>query len=556
LVFPQNSLNTTVFVNGTYCGFGKNPFARFQVDVTAAIKPGVNEVWVGIRDAWYGFTANPDDPMKLRRTFNLPRKFLQGSGFQDLDYPVWASPQSGILSTPSLVAGGPIYAEDVFIKTSVKSKSLAAEVSLANTTGDEMAGEVRAEAVDEATGAVTRAFPARPFRLAPKSRQAVEVGGPWPDPVLWWPDAPRLYRLRTTVTVGGRPLDVRETTFGFREWRIEGTKFTLNGVTWHLWGDLLGSFANKEEWLAQYRRSGQRLMRLATAGQGGDASGWMGLSPDDALDFFDRSGVVVRRNSTLDGEAIGYNFVEKDPAIVKKQGGSELKLGLMRNVRDQFVAQVCGERNHPSIQIWSMENEFAYINLINLLGNSTTMDGYEREEQAIADAVMATDPTRTVMADGGGAFKANSMPIHGDHYVATLDQRYPDLAYEAFPEGGGRGRWRWDQKRPRYIGEDFFATGINPADYAMWGGEAAFGGKAEAREAVALVYRMLMEGYRWGGHQAAWHLWLGAEAPGQYASSPWRAATCPQPAAGPVSSSPCWRRSQTTPWTWPRTWAT
>src|SRR6185312_5962742 len=175
LVFPQNSLNTTVFVNGTYCGFGKNPFARFQVDVTAAIKPGVNEVWVGIRDAWYGFTANPDDPMKLRRTFNLPRKFLQGSGFQDLDYPVWASPQSGILSTPSLVAGGPIYAEDVFIKTSVKSKSLAAEVSLANTTGDEMAGEVRAEAVDEATGAVTRAFPARPFRLAPKSRQAVEV---------------------------------------------------------------------------------------------------------------------------------------------------------------------------------------------------------------------------------------------------------------------------------------------------------------------------------------------------------------------------------------------
>ena len=529
LVFPQNNLNTTVFVNGTYCGFDKNPFARAQIDVTGAMKPGVNEVWVGIRDAWYAYTANPDDPMKLRRMFNLPRKFLQhGSGFQDFDYPVWGSPQSGILTTPSLISAGPVYASDVFVKPSVRSKSLAAEVTLSNSTGNDAAGEIRAEAVDEATGEVARAFPAKPFRLASRTRQAIEVGGDWADPKLWWPDDPRLYRLRTTVVVGGAAIDVKETPFGFREWRAEGTKFTLNGVIWHLWGDLVGVSSNKEEWLAQYRKSGQRLMRLATAGQGAESSGWMGLSPDDALDFFDRSGVVVRRNSTLDGEAIGYNFVEKDPAIIKKQGGSELKLGLMRNVRDQFVAQVRGERNHPSIHIWSMENEFAYINLINLLGNSPIMDAYEREEQAIADAVMAVDPTRTVMADGGGAFKANTMSVHGDHYVATLDQRYPDLAYEAFPEGGGRGRWRWDQRRPRYIGEEFFATGINPADYAMWGGEATFGGKAEARGAIALVYRMLMEGYRWGGHQAAWHLWLGDDAPGQYGSSPWRAAFCRQ----------------------------
>ena len=33
---------------------------------------------------------------------------------------------------------------------------------------------------------------------------------------------------------------------------------------------------------------------------------WLGLPPGDALDFFDRNGVVVRRSGTLDGEAIGY----------------------------------------------------------------------------------------------------------------------------------------------------------------------------------------------------------------------------------------------------------
>ena len=201
-----------------------------------------------------------------------------------------------------------------------------------------------------------------------------------------------------------------------------------------------------------------------------------------------------------------------------------MKLALMRNWRDQCVAQVKGERNHPSIQIWTIENEFAFINLINLLGNSPNMDRYEEEITKTHDAVMAVDPTRSVMIDGGGATKANTLGVHGDHYVATLDTRYPDLAYEPFVEGGGRGRWKWDQQRPRFIGEDWYATGINPADYAMWGGEVAFQGKAATRDAVALIYRMLNEGYRWGGHYAAWHFWLGGEGgPAQWGANDPRA---------------------------------
>ncbi len=72
LVFPQNNLNTTVYVNGVFCGFEKHPYVHFQIDVTKGIKPGLNEIWVGIRDAWYGYSASPTDPMKLRRRFNMP----------------------------------------------------------------------------------------------------------------------------------------------------------------------------------------------------------------------------------------------------------------------------------------------------------------------------------------------------------------------------------------------------------------------------------------------------------------------------------------------------
>jgi len=526
LDFPYNNLNTTLYVNGVYCGFEKNPFARFQVDVTRGIKPGAtNEVWVGIRDAWYGRSADPKRPLKLRKTFNYPIG-LFNQGFQDLDYPVWNCPQSGILATPVFVAtGGGVYAEDVFVKPSVATKRLAVETTVINTTDSAASGEVRWEAVDDATGQTQHRFKPQPFAAAARQTQTVTLSDSWTDPTLWWPDAPHLYRLRATIVVNGAPSDVKETLFGFREWRREGTQFTLNGVVWRMWADLVGDERSPGAWLAAYKRTNQRTTRLGTAGQAGPESHWLGLEPQDALEFCDRNGVVVRRNTTLDGETIGYQFSESDPETRQQQGGSELKLALMKNWRDQCVAQVKGERNHAAIQMWSLDNEFVYINLINLLGNSPNMDRYEDEISKTYDAVMAADPTRSAMSDGGGALLKQTLGVQGNHYVATLDGRYPDLAYEPFAEGGGRGRWLWDQQRPRFIGEEFFATGINPADYAMWGGEVTFQGKAATREAIATCYRMLTEGYRWGGYCAAWHLWLAGEGgTRQWGANPPRAA--------------------------------
>ncbi len=526
LEFPYNNLNTTVYANGVYCGFAKNPFAPFQVDVSKGIRAGqTNEIEVGIRDAWYGRSADPRRPLKLRKTFNYPIDFFK-QGFQDMDYPVWNCPQSGILATPSLIAaGGGVYVADAFVKSSVVRKQLEVEAVLRNTTAVEVDGEVHWEAVDDSSNQVARTFQAQPFHAPAGGSISLKLADDWADPRLWWPDAPHLYRLRLQVATSGRTADVQETLFGFREWRREGTKFTLNGVVWHLWADLVGEFSSPADWLAAYRRTQQRTTRLSTAGQAGQDSRWFGLEPQAALEFCDRHGVVVRRNTTLDGEAIGYHFSEGDAETREQQGGSELKQALMKNWRDQCVAQVQGERNHPSIQIWSLENEFAFINLINLLGNSPNMDRYEEEIAQTHDAVMAADPTRAAMTDGGGAMRNNTLGVAGDHYVATLDAHYPDLAYEPFVEGGGRGRWKWDEKRPRFIGEDFFANGINPADYGMWGGEVAFQGKAATRDAIARCYRMLQEGYRWGGHYAAWHFWLGGEgSPEQWGANAPRAA--------------------------------
>ena len=233
--------------------------------------------------------------------------------------------------------------------------------------------------------------------------------------------------------------------------------------------------------------------------------------------------------------------VENDPEL-KKLYKTDIKMDLMDNWVEQMAAQVKGERNHPSVQIWSIENEWLFINCINLYGG--LMDQFEAQMLRCTKAVQAVDPTRPVMTDGGGANKDQSMPVHGNHYVALENPggmtAYPALAYTSNPPGGGRGRWVWDEKRPRYLGEDFFFTGNHP-ELATIGGEAATTGKSGTLKACGLMLSILQQGYRWAEY-AAWDFYLG---PSDADDSQWtyfapRAALCREwdwtfPAGKPVA---------------------
>ena len=583
--FPQNNLNTTVYVNGQLCGFNKNPYAKFCIDISKALKPGVNEIYVGIRDAWYARTEKAGDPMKLRRTFNYPKSFFH-NGFQDLVYPVWSHPQSGILIVPTLhFAQGPVYVDDVFVKPSVANKELTVDITLKNTSDKdqtvELSGtcwekqaslvtarvetirgvkEVRYHAdpisdkdfngyadigqyvkpgdsssvsVSATQGEIAKKFESKTVTVKANSEMVVTLKEKWENPKLWTPEKPFLYGFMTSVKGkddSGKDFTTHNnTSFGFREWSISGKDFLLNGVPFHGRADCFEQ-PTKEKWLQFYRDSNQSVMRFW-------GTKWQGMPPEEALRFFDENGVVCRRSGVFDGEAIGYNAIENDPELramnkAEDPTREEIKMDLFRNWRDQVVAQVKAERNHPSVMIWSIENEILYINCINLFGG--LMDQFEDEIIKTARAVKEVDPTRASMVDGGGATKrgnpgqapGDGLEVAGDHYVASEFTKYPDLAYEVYPEGGGRGRWIWDANRPRFIGEDFYVNGYTPAEFAVFGGEEAFGGRTSAKRGVGIIYRMLTEGYRWNEY-GAWQFWTGQDrAENQYGANAPVAVLC------------------------------
>ena len=479
---PSENMIATVFVNGHLCGWTKTPYAAWDCDITQAIRPGgANELWVGIKDAFYGL-ANAENAKHPQYT---PYDFWHYNTTNQLDMPVLSHYETGLLLTPSLVVAGRAYTSDVFALPSVKSKALGLEVTVHNPTAQPVTVTVANRVAPLAGGSAAKTFAPQDVLVPAGGDATVKLSERWADPKIWWPDAPAQYNVVTTLSADGQAIDERTTKFGFREWGWSGPQFTLNGVPWHGRADLADYGRADEEAVALWRKHGQTMQRVWAEGIYG------GKEMPDALDFFDAHGVPVRRTGIFDGEgAAGFYDITRS--------------ALYDNWRQQLAAWVKGQRNHPSIFLWSMENEITFINA-HVFGQDKITT---REMKKAADMLAALDPTRPQMTDGGNALLDESLPVYGGHYMQPALDTLPEGAYDRAGLAH-RQVWPITQAKPILFGEDFFASGVELADLATVGGESAFVGKAEAHPAIGRAARMLSEGYRWNGIN--FQFWFGGE---------------------------------------------
>ena len=462
LRFPCNNMITTVFVNGIRCGFTSAPLANWDCDITKAVKPGkLNEIWVGIKDTYY---ARPDNQ------FFLPSEFWTAQwNTEHFDFPVAYHMEAGMLLTPEFIASGPAYASDVFAIPSVKEKMLKLEISLKNPSAQDQQVTVNNAIVPFAGGAAEKVFAPMTATVPAGQDVVIKPAENWANPKLWWPDDPRQYVAVTTVSINGKVVDTLKTKFGFREWEWSGPELKLNGIPWH--GRADSDNPNPPE----LRKHGQNMVRLTGGPQ---------QVTEEQLNDMDAAGMPVRWTGIFDGEGGAYGNFLGDMGH------------LCGHWQDQSLAWVKANRNHPSIFMWSIENEMTFINVRNW--------GYLKQWEPLctrcAQALMALDPTRPLMVDGGRALMDKSLPIYGCHYEETDLRDYPDESYTLHTMLTRRGGWQpWpiDRNKPIFLGEATYVRGNLPAYYAGIGGEEAFAGRSEARRGAGLLLQMQSEGYRW-----------------------------------------------------------
>jgi beta-galactosidase len=181
------------------------------------------------------------------------------------------------------------------------------------------------------------------------------------SPILWSPENPKLYKLVTTVSVDGKVVDQKETTFGIRTVGFDKDKgFLLNGKHYELNGtcnhqDMAGVGAALPDALQYFR-----IAKLKEFGCNAYRTSHNPPTPE-LLDACDRLGMIVMDESRL-------------------LGSDEENL---RKWKDQILR----DRNHACVGLWSVANEEFSVQSSPQGGNvARTMQNF----------VKSLDPTRPV----------------------------------------------------------------------------------------------------------------------------------------------------------------
>lgn len=236
----------------------------------------------------------------------------------------------------------------------------------------------------------------------------------WDDAIYWSPENPHLYVLQVELTCDGRIIDTYEVPFGFREIWADGHKLYLNGKrinlrgdAWHYQGFVQQTKEYVRNWYKACRETGINFVRLH------------GMPyPKIYLDIADEEGMLIIDESAIYGSA---KRIQADhPQFIS-------------NCKNHLTKLVKRDKNHPSVIIWSMQNEMRWVDGRN---------GYKQAMKDLSATIKALDCTRPIAYDGDNRLvDPEDMEIVSMHY--NIDGTISDWDKEKPLIFGEHGKWHY-----------------------------------------------------------------------------------------------------------------
>ncbi len=423
--FNSCRFNPHVYVDGKLIGQRMDGWTPFEVEITAAVKPGSTH-WLQLRcqdkTATFpdGFILEPNQPDEALRGKILAPVGGYSFFFGPLD-DVW------LFSRPN------VHLDDIVIIPSTRKGTLTVRGVVSDPCGSGLWVEGKVLDKNEPALEIPGSFTAEGNKWG--------ISASFPNAKYWSPENPHLYKLRLVLRKGkdGPILDTLEERFGFKEFWTEGPDFYLNGVKRHLLASSTWPVSQVQSY--EYVR---KALETIKAGNNIAFRYHTAPWPKRWVDIADEVGVMIICEAAVYTDRVGM-YAYNDERF-------------WNNYRQHLGGLVKRDRNNASVIMWSIENEIAFM------GVERYCPDLNKRLGDMGRFVKELDPYHPITFDGDidpdGA--ADVIGLHYPHEIPTYAD-WPNtaewLAQRTRTEAGGgmlgitRRNFYWDRTKPLYIGE-------------------------------------------------------------------------------------------------------
>jgi hypothetical protein len=347
-----------VYLNGRPLGGNDLPFTPFELDPSAALAAGTNELAVRVTDPPVDSPAHP----------RLPH------GKQGWANHVFPSPPSlymtygGIWQPVTLRQHGPVAIRGV--RCSSDPDDLTVAVRVANAGGDPVPVRLTAASVGLA-GEVS-------LELDPGAERETTIRLGPTGAARWRPDDPVLHEVVVEAGAGGVPSDAMTVRYGLRRVRVAGDRLLLDGEPYRMRSALVQGFRADTLYAEGDREAIRREVTAAKAAGLNTLRLHIKAFDPAYLEICDELGMLLHCDVPV-AEPIAHDDLDGDGELADRCARAA-------------TAQVRRDVNHPSVILWSAMNELGLDHL-----PSRGRPGYEAFARRVAGAVRDGDPTRPLI---------------------------------------------------------------------------------------------------------------------------------------------------------------
>jgi hypothetical protein len=366
LNFDAISKVSELWVNGKYFGQHIGMFGNWKVDITDAIKQGKNLIAVKVQVRLTEVREDAENVVGRAVSVDITNDMLNS-----LPHGMFNGTEGGIWQPVTLTITNRDHFTDIFANVDHKSGQIEFMLSQRPSEKHEIIYSIKEKDTAET-------FIINTIRNFDETNIISNLGNI--SPKTWSPEDPNLYELEAQLLENDKLIDSKTITFGFRSFIADENKFVLNGNPYWVRGanhPPCGISPNDEKVANTFLKSMHENNQMVTRSHGCPfTKTW--------LEAADQQGVGVSFEGTWPWMMIGDMPSQK----------------LLDIWKSEMLSLVKKYRNHPSILIWTMNNEM-YFTMFN---HNKPKDIRLAKWKFLSDTIKEIrklSPKRPICADSG-----------------------------------------------------------------------------------------------------------------------------------------------------------